>query len=162
MKRSATISQCGRYRYELARTWVEPDSAIADAYAVFIMLNPSTADASQDDPTIRRCISYARQWGMGGLVVVNLFAWRATDPRELYEHPDEKIGEQNDEYIVANCRMARIVVAAWGTRGALLDRGRQVRALVEDLHVLRLTKDGHPAHPLYLPKFLDPIPWSQQ
>lgn len=115
MKRDATISECGRYRYDLGRTWVEPGDALADTYCTFIMLNPSTADGTQDDPTICRCINFAKSWGMGGLMVVNLFAWRATKPDDLLRAADP-IGPENDRYIDEACRMAQFVVAAWGAR----------------------------------------------
>ena len=159
MKRDAVISPCGRYRYELSRQWVDPGDSKADAYAVFIMLNPSTADHQQDDPTIRRCIDFAKRWGMGGLMVVNLFAWRATNPDELYGRVQEHIGPDNDRHIIAACSMAQVVVAAWGAHPLAVQRGAAVRKMVGDLHYLRLTRDGHPAHPLYLPKSLEPTPW---
>lgn len=155
MMRAAVISACGRYRYSLSRQWKDDDS-----YAVFIMLNPSTADAEKDDPTIRRCIAYAKAWGYGGLVVVNLFAFRATHPDFLLmQHPGEIVGPENDEHIREACVTSQVEVAAWGTRGALLDRDEKVRKLIPDLKVLRLTKEGYPSHPLYLPKNLTPVEW---
>lgn len=161
MLREANISSCGRYRYSLRRTWADLVDGDDAAHAVFVMLNPSTADDKRDDPTITRCIAFARAWGVSTLVVVNLFAWRATDPRELYARPKQQIvGVENDRHIVEACRSAQVAVAAWGAHGALLNRGEHVRRLVPNLKVLRLTKDGHPSHPLYLPKTLMPMSWT--
>ena len=159
MLRDATISPCGRYRYDLSRVWVDPGDDKADTYAVFIMLNPSTADDRHDDNTIRRCVEFAKFWGMGGLMVVNLFAYRATDPKRL-EIVYDPIGPQNDTYITEACHTAQVVVAAWGAHPLAVNRAVTVRSLVPDLHYLRLTKGGQPCHPLYLPKRLTPIPWT--
>lgn len=159
--RGAVISPDGVYRYALWRAWG------AGRPATFIMLNPSTADAEQDDPTIRRCIGYAKAWGCGGLLVLNLFALRATDPAELHRHPDP-VGPDNDDrlctFLKNTYRPGDIVVAAWGTSGCIRSRGREVRQMFEremvPLEVLRLTKHWDPAHPLYLPAALKPVPWT--
>lgn len=155
MKSDATISPCGKYRYRLSRVWGEGPER-----RVFVMLNPSTADAEHDDPTIRRCIAFAQAWGDSGLEVVNLFALRATDPRELKKAGAiHAIGPENDAHLLAATAMAgdRWVIAAWGTGGTLYGRDKQVRRLLAGrLAYLRLTKDGHPAHPLRLPKHLEP------
>lgn len=157
--RSAIFSPCRRYRYALTREWA---TGLVRT-AVFIGLNPSTADETEDDPTIRRCIGYAKAWGYGGLCMVNLFALRSTDPRGLYA-ADDPVGPDNDRYLIglatgAAC-MQGIVVAAWGTRGGYKGRDAAVRELLRvPVHVLRFTKSGHPAHPLYLPKSLTPMPW---
>ncbi len=115
------------------------------------MLNPSTADASQDDPTIRRCIGFAKAWGFGGLIVGNLFALRSTDPKALYSHP-EPIGPENDHHLRRIANEAAPVVCAWGTHGALHDRGREVAEMLDDrnLAALKVTADGSPGHPLYI------------
>jgi hypothetical protein len=143
---SAVISACGAYRYRLERLWDEEKDKVA-----FLMLNPSTADASQDDPTIRRCIGFAKSWGFGGLIVGNLFALRSTDPRALYDHPDP-VGPDNNNHLRAIARCAETVICAWGTHGALHDRGRKVAELLDDrnLAALKLTANGHPGHPLYV------------
>ncbi|MEU8139034.1 DUF1643 domain-containing protein [Streptodolium elevatio] len=150
--RSAVLSQCGTYRYELTRHWA-PGPVVG-----WVMLNPSTADAAADDPTIRRCTGYAKAWGYGGLVVRNLYALRATDPAELARHTDP-IGPYNDAYL-AECAADPLTVVAWGARGG--DRGRDVLALLERLGVrpyrLGATDDGQPRHPLYLKTDLAPIP----
>lgn len=150
----------GPYRYRLERAW-EP----AKARCAFIMLNPSTADARQDDPTIRRCIGFARKWGFGGLVVGNLFALRATDPRELLRAVDP-VGPENDAHLLAIARTAGLVVAAWGTMAELRGRGAAVRESLEregvELQVLGLTAEGYPRHPLYLKRELQPRAWRRE
>ncbi len=152
MQKAAILSACGQYRYRLERQWNGNKAKIA-----FLMLNPSTADAEQDDPTIRRCIGFAKSWGFGGLIVGNIFALRSTDPKALYDHPDP-IGPDNDQHILAIAKSARKIVCAWGTHGALHDRGRQVAERLEffDLVALKVTADGQPGHPLYLAADIQP------
>jgi hypothetical protein len=117
------------------------------------MLNPSTADATQDDPTIRRCIGFARAWGYGALEVVNLFACRATDPERLRRVPDP-VGPENDRHILRAVRRASETVVAWGNRGVHLGRHDAVLRLLRRrrvaVHCLGRTQAGHPRHPLYL------------
>ncbi|MGO8269215.1 DUF1643 domain-containing protein [Rhizobium ruizarguesonis] len=143
---SADFSTCGAYRYRLERRWDADRAKVA-----FIMLNPSTADASEDDPTIRRCIRFAKDWGFSGLIVGNLFALRSTDPQALYSHPDP-IGADNDKHLGAIARSAETIICAWGTHGALHDRGREVAEMLNDFNLaaLKLTAKGHPGHPLYV------------
>lgn len=148
---TATFSRCRTYRYLLTRRWTAEQPA-----AAFVMLNPSTADAFAEDPTIRRCISFARSWGAGGVLVLNLFALRATDPRALRHHPDP-VGPDNDLVIAAALSADRLgpVVCAWGIYGLLNGRAERITALVRDLLgvpplCLGATKDGHPRHPLYV------------
>lgn len=141
----AWISECGRYRYALWRFWDMGAEALP-----ILMLNPSTADASKDDPTIRRCVGFAKREGYGGIVVVNLFGWRATDPKALPTEADA-IGPDN-EAIVAAITQRRPVLCAWG---AFADaRARFVRNALESrgstLLCLGKTKDGAPRHPLYV------------
>lgn len=149
VRSGATFSLCRRWRYSLWRTWDETCAPV-----VFIGLNPSTADETQDDPTIRRCIGFARAWGGGGVVMVNIFAWRSTDPAELYKVQDNIVGPGNDNAILRNACAARFVVAAWGVHGKLHERGEIVRGLLSEagvtLHRLGTTKAGHPRHPLYM------------
>jgi len=151
-KSSAVISECGSYRYRLERVWEAEKERVA-----FIMLNPSTADASQDDPTIRRCIGFAKAWGFGGLIVGNLFALRSTDPKALYGHNDP-VGPENDEYLRRIAQRAETVVCAWGTHGALNGRGVHVANLLDNynLAALKLTASGHPGHPLYVASSTEP------
>jgi hypothetical protein len=143
-----------RYRYRLWRTWDARLPRVA-----FVMLNPSTADHRQDDPTIRRCIGMSRAWGYGGLVVVNLFAYRTPDVAALRQAADP-VGPDNDRHVVAACRRAAAVVLAWGVHGTLGDRDQAVLALLgprrRPLLCLGTTRDGHPRHPLYLPRGIRP------
>jgi hypothetical protein len=125
---------------------------------MFIGLNPSTADETKDDPTIRRCISFAQAWGYGGLCMTNLFAYRATHPIVLREVVDS-IGADNDKWLRKASKNAAILIAAWGTQGSLGKRDDAVRKMLSPLHTLRLTKDGYPEHPLYLPKNIQPQVW---
>ncbi|MEE4296203.1 MAG: DUF1643 domain-containing protein [Wenzhouxiangella sp.] len=150
----ANFSRCRRYRYTLWRRWSDEGPQV-----MIIGLNPSTADAKHDDPTIRRCTRFARDWGGGGLVVVNLFAYRATYPSDLKAEP-EPIGPRNDAWIRRMADQSQIVVAAWGNHGTWLDRADRVRRMLKErLSCLRLTAAGQPAHPLYLPARLFPKPW---
>jgi hypothetical protein len=117
------------------------------------MLNPSTADETEDDPTIRRCVGFAKEWGYGSITVANLFALRATDPDELRGHRDP-VGEKNDHYLRHVCDFSDKVVAAWGANGDLHGRGREVAEMLDvDLYALDTTKDGQPVHPLYQPAY---------
>lgn len=145
MHRDAVISPCGQYRYLLRRVW---DPALP--VCTFIMLNPSKADGTIDDPTIRRCIGFARAWGYGGFVVVNLFAYRGTKPAELRRAWDP-VGPANDRYIFEAALLSGgPVVAAWGAGGDYMGRAAAVRSMLPRLHALALTQSGQPRHPLYL------------
>jgi hypothetical protein len=150
------------YRYELGREWSVHEGK---PHLAVIGLNPSTATAELDDPTIRRCMRFARDNGFGGLLMLNLFAFRSTDPAGLTSPGVEPIGPDNDREILAAAREAGMVLAAWGCHGHLLGRGAAVRELLAaagiPLHVLRLTKDGYPGHPLYLPAALKPVLWKE-
>ncbi len=152
LEQSAVISACGRFRYLLTRQ-VGPGPRTT----TFIMLNPSTADATNDDPTIRRCIGFARSWGCGRLAVLNLFAVRATDPADM-KRADDPVGPENRGWFERTLQTHRDgpVVCAWGVHGE--HRGQDLTVLgwlegydVEPL-TLGITRDGHPKHPLYLPK----------
>ena len=154
---TATFSSCGFYRYSLTRE-IGSGSGVCN----FVMLNPSTADAAEDDPTIRRCVGFSRAWGYAELVVTNLFAYRSTDPTALATAADP-IGPDNDAALLKNASRADVVVCAWGCGGKLADRWKAVHQLLTGagipLTLLRLTKSGHPSHPLYLPGSLMPTPW---
>lgn len=150
---SATFSPCRKYRYSLWRHWID-----GEGYAMFIGLNPSTADETNDDPTIRRCIAFAKSWGYSGLCMTNLFAYRSTDPDEMMAQTDP-IGIDNNIILRTIAEKACVIVAAWGVHGAHRRRGEIVIQMFPNLHYLKLTKDGHPWHPLYLPKTLVPVKW---
>lgn len=166
----AVISPCGRYRYWLRRVL----AGNGGLPAVFCMLNPSTADASADDPTIRRCRRFALAWGYNELIVVNLFALRATDPRALFHEDAEPIGPDNHGHVLRACEQAGatdpatgkprgIFVCAWGHHGAYMQMDQTVLGWVETTiarpHALKITKHGQPQHPLYLGADCKPFPW---
>lgn len=145
MQKSAFISECGQYRYELTRTWLTGGKNIA-----FIMLNPSTADADNDDPTMNRVISFCQKWGFGSVTVGNLFALRATNPKDLYFHPDP-IGEQNDWQLQRIIRKSEAVICAWGSHGHYKDRAHDVfHKIDKPKYYLDLTIFNEPKHPLYI------------
>lgn len=152
VKSDAVLSPDEVYRYALTRDWF-PKSA---GHVLWIMLNPSTADAAEDDPTVRRCQSFARSWGYDGITVVNLFALRSTDPAALKTATDP-IGPANDDVIggYLEAKGIGIAVAAWGVHGRLRYRDQAVIALAaragRTLHMLGQTKEGKPKHPLYVP-----------
>lgn len=154
--RSATLSPCGTLRLDLWRR-----VGIGEMVCLFIMLNPSLADADLDDPTIRACMEFVRRWGFGWLRVVNLFALRTPHPERLMYAADP-IGRRNDEMILAAARDADFRVAAWGKHGAHLGRAERVRTILAgmELHVLGLNADGSPRHPLYIPRTTAPVLWS--
>jgi hypothetical protein len=172
MLREAFISADGQYRYWLSRRW-EPavrshgrnDQAggmwsMPLRYVVFVGLNPSTADGHSDDPTVRRCLSFAKTWGMGGLLMVNLFAHRTRHPRAMMMAL-APIGPDNDHHIEAACYYADKVIACWGTGGKWMDRANQVMPLLgRRAHILACNRDGSPAHPLYLPRSSVPVPFG--
>lgn len=150
---SAIISSCGRYRYVLTRHIPQHVNFNAPTKVLFIMLNPSTADDKLDDPTIRRCISFAQRERATEMTVVNLFALRATDPKELSIHPNP-VGPLNDHYLREQMREheGSLIIAAWGANKFAYDRAYKVRSMFEDrLWCLGQTKSGAPKHPLYLP-----------
>jgi hypothetical protein len=126
------------------------------------MLNPSTADAFQLDPTNRRCVGFAQTWGFGALVTTNIFAFRSTNPAGL-RTANDAVGPENNKMIVAAAKNADLVIAAWGTYGELQDRNNAVRGMLTEagieLHKLRLTKAGHPGHPLYVAGDILPTLW---
>lgn len=152
---SATFSACRTFRYTLTRTWPAGCGTVN-----FVGLNPSTADELTDDPTIRRCMGYAKTWGFDSLRMLNLFAFRATDPKDMMAAADP-VGPENDEHFRVHLSKYGTNIAAWGAGGWYRGRGPFILDIFGDrLKVLRLTKCGHPAHPLYLPKTLTPIEWD--
>lgn len=144
MYTSAVISDCGLYRYTLTRRWAEGSTC------TFIMLNPSTADANLDDPTIRRCINFAKREGCGALMVVNLWAFRATDPKHLPDDEARRLGPENRRYLDEVFVDADgPLIAAWGVWGAA-GATEIINRHGPRLLCLGWTKDGHPRHPLYV------------
>ena len=143
---SALFSPCRQYRYKLSRVW---DEALPKLN--FLMLNPSTADETVNDPTISRQIERAKRWGYGSLHITNLFAWRSTDPKFLRDTPDP-VGLENDWYIRETATICDLVVCGWGNNGTLKGRYVEVLKLLANipLKALRVTKTGQPEHPLYI------------
>lgn len=137
-----------RYRYVLNRELATDRN---NGTVLFVMLNPSTADRTSNDPTIRRCIGFATRWGFSRLRVVNLYAARATKPADLFALNDP-VGPQNDWYLARELERADRIVAGWGHHGARFDRARHVIEAHADRrwYCLGTTKDGEPRHPLYV------------
>lgn len=156
MRRSADISADGRYRYSLYRAWGQ------GGVVTWVMLNPSTADGTEDDPTIRRCIDFSERWGYGALWVVNLFAFRSTDPtvvKALYAvSPIEARGPENDKHVRMLCGSADKVICAWGNPGGKGTPSRDMLCL-GGTWCLGKTKSGAPKHPLYLAKTTELVPF---
>lgn len=159
IRRGASFSKCLAYRYTLTRQWNGKKG-----YCMFLMLNPSTADEYKNDATVERCERYARGWGYGGLLVGNIFAYRATERKDMTAYTGDPIGEDNDNNIINMAKRSEIVVCAWGIDGAHMDRSRQVLQLLKDNSIepycLTVTKDGEPGHPLYLKKSLKPVKFN--
>jgi len=160
--RGATFSPCGTYRYTLTRRWADGPNVLT-----WVMLNPSTATAEKDDATIRRCIGFSRLWGYAGLLVVNLFAFRATKPADLIVHlresgrtpgPDRVIEPENLSWIAAVARRPGPIVAAWGAWARRIPgidvELRRIRAMARNSGewvCLGVTATGEPRHPLMVP-----------
>lgn len=148
IENGATFSECKRYRYRLWRRWLPSPAPVW----VFLMLNPSTADEAANDPTVERCERRARMGGAGALEVVNVFAWRSTDPHVLPYLADPVGRPENDRAIVEACKGAERVICGWGKHAG--DRGRYVLSILRAAGVrplcLAVNKDGSPRHPLYV------------
>lgn len=151
----AVYSDCESYRYSLTRVWDKNAPRV-----FFVMLNPSTATEIQNDPTVERCERRARAIGYGGFRVANIFAWRDTDPRNMRAAKDP-VGPENDVAILEGCKWADMIVCAWGTHGAHLNRGAIVSEMLKNqsLFHLGLSKEGHPKHPLYISYTVQPTRW---
>jgi len=150
----ATISDCTFYRYALWRVW-NPEMPLV----LFIMLNPSTADALTDDPTIRRCVNFAKYWLYGGVLIGNLYGLRSTDPYKIFEADskgDDPVGPDNGRHLEELQEAAVQTILAWGVHGA--SHVWTKTHLKEPFHALRLTRSKQPNHPLYLKKTLLPMP----
>ena len=159
MDAGATFSPCKKYRYRLWRHWENAGKPMI----TWILLNPSTADEIVNDPTVERCERRARQMGYGGMELVNIFAFRSTDP-VIMKQQEDPIGPDNDRAIIEAAQLSGLVVCAWGTHGAHLERGKKVAALLRHngilLHCLTETASGHPGHPLYVGYDVLPKPFG--
>jgi hypothetical protein len=159
-ERKAAFSPCRRWRYSLIIRWG------GGPHMAWCMLNPSTADEFANDPTVERCERRARMWGYGGMEVVNLFAWRSTEPENLADavgEPGGPIGVDNDAHIIGAVKAATMVVCGWGNSSPYgRERGPAVLALIRAAgkvpHALKLNGDGSPVHPLYQPYAAVPFP----
>ncbi|WP_031292850.1 DUF1643 domain-containing protein [Leptolyngbya sp. Heron Island J] len=149
-----------QYRYCLTHTWQTLDQPIRQV--TFIMLNPSTADAATDDPTIRACSQFAKRWGYNHLTIVNLFAYRTSQPSNLIKAANP-IGQGNDSYLLKATETADQVILAWGNWGNLSNRAQTVVDLLAPYHhklyYLVRNRSGHPRHPLYIKRTTQPKPW---
>lgn len=166
MRCGAKLSPCGKYRYALWRDWRDGDEEF-DKGVLFIMLNPSTADAEHDDPTIRKCMGFARNMSRGAIVVLNLFAWRATDPKDLriaQSAGENIVGADNRYWHRSYLNLHHVhgwpVIAAWGAHPIAAVGVDELGDLWPDrLMSLGVTKEGHPRHPLYVPYANPLVPW---
>lgn len=158
MTGTAIFSPDKLYRYRLTRTWGRTGT-----FLTWILCNPSTADAEKNDATMRRCIGFSMNAGYGGMVVLNMWAYRSTIKNALIAAADP-VGPENDKYILEATKDAQMVVCAWGVpHWRLRDRHYQVLQLIADRNValLKITASGFPEHPLYLPANLKPRPWKR-
>lgn len=157
---AATVSADYRYRYSLTRVW-----GTGGSLCVFVLLNPSTADGTEDDPTVRRCVGFAKRLGCASLTIVNLFAFRATKPAALYPlRREDAIGPENDKHLAkARAQVEERgghLIAGWGSHGDLWQRDQEVRGVLGAglLRLGALTSKGQPRHPLYLPNSAEVAP----
>ncbi len=151
----AVFSADQQHRYRRWRGWGDPEQRI-----LFVMLNPSTADELQLDPTVRRCVRFAQRWGYGALAVGNIFSLRSTDPAALYGVVHDH--QRHNWHLRRMAELAQLVIAAWGVHGAHQNRGAEVARILGRARPLRcvgITKGGHPRHPLYLPGDSTPVPF---
>ena len=148
--RGALFSPCRKYRYRLSQIWDESKDPL-----YWLMLNPSTADEVKNDPTVERCERRARMWNYGGSVVLNIFAYRATDPKDMRARKDP-VGPDNDKWIRELAAMSNkvTVIGGWGEHGKHGERGQAIRDIFKAengrLQALKINASGHPAHPLYI------------
>lgn len=155
LETGAVFSTDRQYRYLLSRVWDYNNNGMVN----FLCLNPSTATHLQNDPTIRRCIGYAKEWGYSGLYITNIFAYRATLPKDMRAQKDP-VGIYNDSWLLYAHNRSEKTIAAWGTHGEFMCRAEHVKNLIRPLHCLKITKEGFPSHPLYLKADLKPTLYS--
>ena len=156
MKNTASFSRCRQYRYALWRTWDN-----TKPHVLFVGLNPSTADEKKNDPTITRCIDFAKRWGYGGVCVANLFAYRSTKPSGL-KSAAQPVGKQNNRWLKKLAKEAGLVVAAWGNDGSFMNRSKEVINILPRLNCLNINRSGEPAHPLYQKASTLPKPMEEK
>jgi len=156
VKSSAQLSPCRAYRYALWRSWDE-----SQPHVLFVCLNPSRADETHDDPTLLRCVDFAKNWGFGGMCMANLFAFRATQPNALMNAPNP-VGDDSDDWLKRLSKDAGAVIVAWGNHGVFLNRSADVLSRLPEVYCLKINKSRQPSHPLYLKKGLDPIPFPKE
>lgn len=159
MRSQAVYSPCEQYRYWLSRTWEDGPTVS------FVGLNPSTATEATDDPTVRRCRRFAERWGYGGFIMLNLFAFRATEPKEMkvQEHP---VGSETDRYLLEGAYQSQEIVCCWGIHGHFRGRAAYVEKMLRaeysaKLRYLRLVSGGTPGYPLYLPNSVKREVWNE-
>lgn len=145
MIKTAIISPCQRYRYQLWRSW-----DIHGKTVCFVGLNPSTADAEQDDPTITRCINFAKQWDFGNLCMLNLFAYRATEPEEMIKQQAQAFGPLNDFYLAQPLQRCDLTVVCWGANGKYFNQDLHVLRMIDTPMCFEMNKNHTPKHPLYV------------
>lgn len=162
-KAGAVFSNDRRYRYTLWRRWAQLDMPIGQTrICAFVGLNPSTANECTEDPTVRRCIDFSRDWGFDTFVMLNIFAWRDTDP-VIMKRQESPIGLHNVEAILSIQSLASRMVACWGVHGDHMGQGERILKLLDKTKTvhLGLTKEGHPKHPLYLARYTKPELFDQ-
>jgi len=150
----AVLSECRTWRYGLWRIWDADLPMMA-----FCGLNPSTADENKDDPTIRRCVNFSKDWGYGGLYMLNAYGYRATDPADMKRAIDP-VGPDNDRWLTHFAERSALVIAAWGVHCSAERESEVYQLLNQNVYCLGTTKAGHPRHPLYLKKTSERIPWQ--
>ena len=153
MQKASQLSPCRTYRYRLDRTWDRAKPSV-----LFVLFNPSTADESLDDPTLRRCIGFAQKWGYGGLCVINLYSLRTPNPKELLAHPAPK-GPAQMRFFQEALEEHQDVVCAWGLQGGPISH--HFSPGTHRIFHLGLNRDGSPKHPLYLPASSDLLSWPE-
>lgn len=152
----ATFSDDCAYRYRLWRRWDEGDTL------GWVLLNPSTADETESDPTLTRCIDFSKRFGYGSLVIVNLFGYQTSEPSEMKQREDP-VGPENDEHLRTVCEAVDTIIAGWGNSGEHEERAITVAQMLEGkLHALAVNQTGHPRHPLYVSKDTEPVPYSAE
>lgn len=162
-KAGATFSNDRRYRYTLWRRWAKLNLPIEQTrICAFVGLNPSTANECTEDPTVRRCIDFSRYWGYDAFCMLNIFAWRDTDPA-IMKRQEAPIGARNEEAIRTVQLLSARVVACWGVHGDHMGQGERILKLLDKTKTvhLGLTKEGHPKHPLYLARYTQPMLFEQ-